>query len=261
MARFLPLFSSSSANCCFVGMNGQGVLVDAGASGARIFKALDNNNIDITDIKAVFVTHEHSDHIKGLSAFVKKTGVPIIASRETLSAVERCCSLPAGAKLVEIEEKMATGDIVANRFATSHDCVGSSGYCFELPGDVKISVCTDLGVVTDRVRKAITGSNLVYIESNHDIKMLQNGPYPLELKLRILSDKGHLSNISCSAELPALLESGTTRFVLAHLSQHNNLPALAKSTAVTVLSSVGAKQNEDYILTAAAVSGGDMFLL
>lgn len=261
MARFLPLFSSSSANCCFLGMNGQGILVDAGASGTQILKSLESKNIEIDNIKAVFVTHEHSDHIKGLSAFVKKTGVPIIASKETLTAVEKCCSLPANAKLLEVEDNIAIGDIVANRFATSHDCVGSSGYCFELPGDIKISVCTDLGVVTEGVRKAIVGSNLVYIESNHDIKMLQSGPYPPELKLRILSDKGHLSNISCSAELPALLENGTTRFILAHLSQHNNLPALAKSTAVSVLSGIGAKQNEDYILTAAAVSGGDMFLL
>ena len=261
MARFLPLFSSSNANCCSLGMNGQGILVDAGASGSAIINALEQKNIDLKEVKAVFVTHEHSDHIKGLSAFVKKTKVPIIASSDTLTAIEKNCKLPGDVTLLEIENNLPIGDILATRFATSHDTVGSSGYCFNLPDNTKISVCTDLGIVTDEVRKAIYGSNLVYIESNHDIKMLKNGPYPPELKLRILSDKGHLSNVSCAAELPRLLEGGTTRFVLAHLSQHNNLPSLAKSTSVTVLSSVGAKQNEDYILTAASVSGGDMFLL
>ncbi len=261
MARFLPLFSSSSANCCFVGMNGQGVLVDAGASGLAIIKALSEKNIDLAEIKAVFVTHEHSDHIKGLSAFIKKTGVPIIASADTLSAIEKCCHLPSNAKLLEIDGSISVGEIEATRFATSHDTVGSSGYYFNLPGGTKISVCTDLGVVTDEVREAIFGSRLVYLESNHDIKMLKSGPYPPELKLRILSDKGHLSNISCAAELPRLLSGGTSYFVLAHLSQHNNLPSLAKGTAVTALSAVGGKLNEDYILTAASVSGGDMFLL
>lgn len=261
MARFLPLFSSSSANCCFVGMNGQGILVDAGASGSAIIKALNEKNIDLTEIKAVFVTHEHSDHIKGLSAFIKKTGLPVIASADTLTAIEKCCNLPSAAKLSEINGSFAVGDIEVTRFATSHDCVGSSGYCFNLPDGIKISVCTDLGIVTDEVRQSILGSRLVYLESNHDIKMLERGPYPPELKLRILSDKGHLSNISCAAELPRLLDNGTTYFVLAHLSQHNNLPSLAKSTAVTTLSGAGAKQNEDYILTTAQVRNGDLFLL
>ncbi len=259
MARFLPLFSSSSANSCFVGSGNSGVLVDAGASGLKTINALAEKSIAPADIKAILVTHEHSDHIKGLSAMIKYTKAPVVASAETLSAIEKHCNLPKDTVLTEINDEFALEDIRIGRFATSHDCVGSSGYCFNMPDGSKISVCTDLGIVTDTVRQSLYGSNLIYIESNHDIKMLKSGPYPPELKLRILSDKGHLSNISCAAELPRLLESGTTRFILAHLSQHNNLPKLAESTAVASLGDIGAKRNEDYILSAAKVSGGDWF--
>lgn len=259
MARFLPLFSSSSANSCFVGCGCGGVLVDAGASGVQIINALAEKGIEPTDIKAIFITHEHSDHIKGLSAVIKKTKAPVFASCDTLCAIEQHCKLPVDAVLNEINDKTMIGDIAVGRFETSHDCMGSSGFFFNMPDNTKISVCTDLGIVTDSVRQAISGSNLVYIESNHDIKMLKSGPYPPELKLRILSDKGHLSNISCSAELPKLLNSGATRFVLAHLSQHNNLPRLAENVAVASLGDIGAKRNEDYILSAAKVSGGDWF--
>ena len=261
MARFLPLFSSSSANCCFVGTGNNGILVDAGASGKQIITALAEKGIEPQNIKAIFVTHEHSDHIKGLSAVIRKIKAPVIASADTLAAIEKYCKLPSDAVLTEINGQMVFEDFAVNRFETSHDCVGSSGYSFNLADDTKISVCTDLGVVTNGVRDALLGSNLVYIESNHDIKMLKSGPYPPELKLRILSDKGHLSNISCSAELPALLKSGTTRFVLAHLSQQNNLPKLAESAAVASLGDIGAARNTDYILSTAKVSGGDWFCL
>lgn len=259
MARFLPLFSSSSANCCFVGTGNGGILVDAGASGKQTINALAEKGISPSDIKAIFVTHEHSDHIKGLSAIIKATKAPVIASAPTLEGIEKHCHLPKDTVLEEIQSSAVIGDINAVRFETSHDCLGSSGYFFQMPDNTKISVCTDLGVVTDTVRQALLGSDLVYIESNHDIKMLKNGPYPPELKLRILSEKGHLSNISCAAELPELLRSGTKRFILAHLSQHNNIPRLAESTAVACLGDIGAKRDEDYILKAAAVSGGDWF--
>ena len=264
MSRFCSLFSGSEANCCFVGTGNQGVLVDAGASGIQILNQLAAKGIEESCINAIFVTHEHSDHIKGLSALVKKLKVPVIASANTLMAIEKHCHLPSYTVLTEIDANFSVGDIEATRFATSHDCEGSSGYSFIMPSGEKISVCTDLGVVTDTVRNAIYGSCLIFIESNHDIKLLKSGPYPPELKLRILGDMGHLSNISCAAELPALLDSGTNRFVLAHLSRNNNTPAIAKSTAISSLADVGAKEGEDYILSVASVKsekdGDDFFL-
>lgn len=264
MSRFCSLFSGSEANCCFVGAANQGVLIDAGASGIQILNQLAIKGIDLPSIKAVCVTHEHSDHIKGLSALIKKINVPIIASAQTLSAIEKNCHLPKNANLLAIDSTMAVGDIEVTRFATSHDCLGSSGYAFVMPSGEKISVCTDLGVVTDTVRNAIFGSRLVFLESNHDIKMLKNGPYPPELKLRIMGENGHLSNFACASELPKLLNGGTSRFVLAHLSRNNNTPILAKSTAKASFADIGAKEGEDYILEAASVKsekdGDDFFI-
>ncbi len=252
MSRFCSLFSGSEANCCFIGTNNQGILVDAGASCVQILEQLSKKGIDSSCINAIFITHEHSDHIKGLSALIKKLNVPVFASAKTLSAIEAHCRLPLGTVLTEIDGDVMLRDIGITRFATSHDCEGSSGYSFVMPSGEKISVCTDLGVVTDTVRQALLGSRLVFIESNHDIKMLKSGPYPAELKLRILSDKGHLSNISCAAELPMLLEGGTSNFVLGHLSRNNNTPLIAKSAAVASLADIGAKEGEDYILTVAS---------
>lgn len=259
MARFCPLFSGSSGNCTYVGTAKEGVLVDAGVSAKRICEALSDRNIDVSGIKAVFVTHEHSDHIKGIAVLTKKLGIPIAASSETLTAVIKCANLPSGVRLIEMDKgALDTAGIEAHRFATRHDCAGSSGYYFLLPHGQKISVCTDLGIVTDEVRQGITSSDIVLIESNHDLKMLKNGPYPPLLKMRIMSDDGHLSNGACAAELSKLLESGTTRFVLGHISQHNNLPELAYSASYDALLSVGAHEGEDYILKTARPDGGEI---
>lgn len=120
-----------------------------------------------------------------------------------------------------------------------------------MPDQKSIAVCTDSGVVTDEIRNAVLGCDAVLLESNHDLDMLKKGPYPPHLKVRILSDRGHLSNNACAAELPALLNGGTTRFILGHLSQHNNTPMLAKATAEAALLKCGAQNNKDYILTVA----------
>ena len=156
--------------------------------------------------------------------------------------------------VIDGEAPFECNGAVISRFATSHDCEGSSGYTFLMPDGKKISVCTDLGVVTEDVRKAISGSDAVLIESNHDVDMLNKGPYPPELKMRIMSEKGHISNNACSAELVRLLNSGTKRFILGHLSQKNNTPLLALSSAEAALADKGAKNGRDYLLSVAAPS-------
>lgn len=262
MARFCSLYSGSSGNCTYIGSGASGVLIDAGVSAKRICEALTQRNIDIGTIKAIFVTHEHSDHIKGLAVLSKKINVPIIASADTLDAVSKAVNLPANAKLNEIDKSgIQIGDITACRFATRHDCKGSSGYYFIMPNGQKMSVCTDLGIVTDEVRNAVSGSDLILLESNHDLKMLKNGPYPPLLKMRIMSDDGHLSNGACDSELPGLLESGTTRFVLGHISRENNLQPLVISGAQDALLGVGAHNKEDYILKTAGICGTEMITI
>ncbi len=261
MARFCPLFSSSSGNSAFVGTNDGGVLVDIGASAKRITAALKENGIAADELRGIFITHEHNDHIKGLSVFLKQHSIPVFASSDTLSALERHCNLPSTARLCDIDGIKEVCGMEVLRFPTSHDCVGSSGYKFTLEGGRKISVCTDLGIVTDEVRNAIMGSDLIMLESNHDLQMLKKGPYPPLLKLRILGDTGHLSNNSCAAELPTLLKGGTTRFVLGHLSRENNLPTIARKTATTSLADIGAEIDNDYILEVAPEEKGEMLYL
>ena len=251
MARICPLFSSSSGNATIIKDGNSSVLIDAGASFKRLLAAAQNSGCDLGEISAVFITHEHSDHIMGLKVLLKNLNIPVIASEKTLETLISMGCVPTGAKTVCADSEGNIGEFSYCRFSTSHDCEGSSGYSFILPSNKKVTVCTDLGVVTDTVREALAGSNAVLFESNHDVEMLKRGPYPPQLKLRILSDKGHLSNLASSSELPALLNSGTTRFILGHLSTHNNLPMLALSSARAALSVVGAEENRDYILTCA----------
>lgn len=248
MAKFCSLFSSSKANCTYISGTSGAVLVDAGASAKAILSAIDEIGEDINKIRAILITHEHSDHIKGLKTLSKKLNVPIMASVKTLETLGEIDAVDKGAELVPIDNICENDFGEVLRFDTMHDCEGSSGYTISLPEGIKASVCTDLGVVTPGVRESLRGSNIILIESNHDLRMLQNGPYPPELKLRIAGEKGHLSNSACARELPDLLHSGTTRFVLGHISENNNIPALAMRTNQAALMDIGAVSSKDYLM-------------
>lgn len=256
MSRICPLFSGSSGNSTYIASQSGAVLVDAGASFKRLSAAVANAKGCIDEIAAVLITHEHIDHIRGLKALLNGTNASVIASCETLEALISADKIPPNTKTLAIDsgERLQILGMEITRFATSHDCAGSSGYTFLLPDNRKVSVCTDLGVVTDEVRKALIGSDAVLLESNHDIEMLKSGPYPNVLKMRIMSDTGHISNNACAAELPFLLKNGTKRFILGHLSKNNNTPMLALSCAEAALIDTGAENGRDYILTVAAPS-------
>lgn len=262
MARFCPLFSGSSGNCTYIGASGGGILVDAGVSAKGITAALEQLEVSPADLQAIFVTHEHSDHVRGLKVFAGKNHIPIYASGLTIEALEA-----GGLYDSRTEARVINGAPVelphmrVTRFSTSHDCPGSSGYVVETEDGRKMAVCTDLGYVSDEVRAAITGCDLVLLESNHDVMMLQNGPYPYYLKRRILSDNGHLSNTGCAAELGGLIQAGATRLVLGHISRENNYPALALASARAALTDGGFHENVDYVLCAAPPSGGRMLVL
>ncbi len=261
MARICPLFSGSTGNSTYISSGNSALLIDAGASGKAIGDALNGIGADIGNIKAVAVTHEHIDHIKGLKPFLKTTGALLYASAKTLETLGALDKIPCGIKTVTAEEDLEIGDITLSRFATSHDCEGSSGFVAKLSSGSQIALCTDLGIVTEEIRAKLSGCDLVLLESNHDIDMLKRGPYPPELKLRILSDKGHLSNNACAAELPDLLKNGTTRIVLSHISQHNNLPMLASNAAKRVLGAMGAEMGSDYLLYTAKPKDNGVIVL
>lgn len=227
-----------------------------------ICSALERAGGAYNEIKAIAVTHEHTDHIKGLKIFLSKTDAALLASSGTLEALASADMIPEHTKVISIDEKgIDIEGIIVNRFATSHDCVGSSGYSFILPNGKKVSVCTDLGVVTDEVRNAVSGSDALLFESNHDIELLKKGPYPPNLKMRIMSDTGHISNNSCAAEIKTLFKSGTTRFILGHLSHKNNTPVLARSASESALMDLGALNGKDYILTVASPTSNGVIVI
>ena len=251
MPKICPLFSGSDGNSTLISSGNTHILVDAGVSFKRLAAALAENGLSPSDISAIFVTHEHTDHICGIKTLLKNAKIPLYASALTLKALEENGALPPLAVVAEAQEENAVKDLVVSRFATSHDCEGSSGYVVKMPDCIKAAVCTDLGYISDEVEASLLGCDTVLIESNHDVNMLKKGPYPPQLKMRILSDKGHISNNTCAAILPDLLKSGTKRIILGHISKNNNIPMLALTAARDSLLSIGAKENEDYILSAA----------
>lgn len=247
MSRIFPIASSSSGNCTYIGCRTDGILVDAGVSCKCITDALAQIAVDPKTLRGVFITHEHIDHIQGLRVFTKKYRVPVFTSGVTALAL-----LNAVPEIEDdlhiIDAPVGVGEMEVRRFNTSHDCDGSSGYVFHLTDGKKCAVCTDLGYVSAEVRLALTGCQALLFESNHDVAMLQKGSYPFHLKTRILSDKGHLSNIACSAELPNLVDNGLTRIVLGHLSRENNRPEIARSTATAALMDKKMVEDSDYTL-------------
>ncbi len=253
MIRFCPLFSSSSGNSVYIGENNEGILVDVGRSAKQIREMLDSIGVEEKAVKAVFLTHEHSDHINGLSVFLKRNNIPVYAAPGTLLALRKKGVLTDCHKDITVDDSgVEINGMLVKPFKTSHDCADGRGYVVTgSDGSSKVAIATDTGIVTQEIMNAITGCNLVYLESNHDVNMLKTGPYYYDLKKRILSDKGHLSNDSCATVLRSLVNKGTTQFVLAHLSMENNTPDLAYETSVNALTEMGALVNRDYLLKVA----------
>lgn len=257
MARIYPLFSSSEGNCTYIGNSSNGILIDAGVSCKKICGALAANELDINGIMGIFVTHTHSDHIRGLTVFLKKHHVPIYAQRTNLNILLKNHVVPETTELHEVDNtEIAIGDYSLRAFETPHDTPASCGYRITCPDNKIAVVCTDLGCVTPTVWENISGSDLVLLESNYDPTMLRNGIYPPELKRRIASDHGHLSNNDCASTLVKLVENGTDKFILGHLSQHNNTPNTAENTVVSTMS--GMHRNRDYLLHVARPDGCGM---
>jgi len=252
MAKFCPLFSGSSGNCSYIGTADGGILIDAGVSAKRIETALRNREIDPCSIRAIFVTHEHSDHIAGIRILVKRYGYKVYGSAGTMEALldNECLTTLNNFEIMHVAPVEEAG-IIVTTFATSHDSRQSSGYRVHTPDSRTMAVVTDTGYISGEVRAALCGCDLVLLESNYDPDMLRTGPYPYYLQKRIAAKTGHLSNAGCAKELPALAESGTTRFFLGHLSKENNHPPLAHRTALLALQKAGLQPNRDFLLNVA----------
>lgn len=221
------LFSSSKGNCCLIKNKSDVFLIDAGVSAKRIECAVKEVGINPSDIRAVFVTHEHTDHIKGLETLSRRFGMQIYAPRGCFDGILRSC--PSAFPFLVPNDHGTLTELENTRIytvRTPHDADSSVGFRIELDGEI-MAYFTDIGHLSSEVVRAMSACRRVVIESNHDIERLKSGPYPYPLKQRILGAYGHLSNFDCAALLPHLANHGTQRVVLAHLSEENNTPELA----------------------------------
>ena len=231
------LASSSKGNSVYVRLGDDEILIDAGISCKRLAEALRSLDTDISRIKAIFVTHEHSDHVSGLETAAKKYNIPIHLTEPSARAYlsSKTANVARTAIIHPILYTEQVGALTVRSFATPHDSAASVGFVVtDGTPEHTLALATDIGTLTDEVSDALIGCENVILESNHDENMLMCGDYPYELKRRILSDTGHLSNEAAAAFVSRLAASGTRRILLAHLSQDNNLPELAYHSCLTV---------------------------
>lgn len=228
----LTVFASgSTGNCALLQGGGVAVLLDAGVSARRMSAALESAGVLPQSLDGIFVTHEHSDHTKGLSVFLKQNPVNVYAPGTVAGYLRRTLpgALPMQIKTLDFECPMTLGDMKITAFPTPHDTPESAGYRLEADG-ASFALATDTGCVTDTMLRWLVGADAVLIEANHDVAMLKAGNYPLYLKRRILADTGHLSNGECTWLASVLAQRGTGTVILGHISRENNIPGLALRT-------------------------------
>lgn len=257
MARFCTLFSGSSGNSTYIAASDSAVLVDAGRSCKQLLAAMESRGIEPRSIGAVLVTHEHTDHVSGLRVLLKKLGVPLYATPEVLERLRWDGVLVPGqeAHPVEPGTRLTVGSLEIDSFDTPHDSAHSVGYRIRTPDGRRLAVATDMGYISENVARMLRGCDLVMLESNYEPGMLSACDYPYYLKRRIASNTGHLSNEVCAQELIELVRTGSTRFVLGHLSQNSNTPENAYQASYCALTAGGMREGIDFTLTVASRSG------
>ncbi len=254
--KFATIASSSGGNCVYIGTENTNILIDAGLSGKRIEEGLGELELTGHDIDAVFVTHEHSDHVDGIGVLSRRYDIPVYATEGTWE------NMPAKVGELRPRNKMAVyadeycifNDLCILPFEIPHDAAEPVGYCI-MTDSHKVTIATDIGHITENVKENIKGSSALLLESNHDIDMLKNGPYNYSLKQRILSDKGHLSNSVAGSFLSRVADSKLKYVFLGHLSKENNTPRLAFDTVSNIVTESGARIGGDFQMWVAAPYG------
>jgi len=235
------LASGSRGNCGFVASARTRILVDAGISCRETFKRMKSLGLDPASLSAILITHEHSDHIYGLATLAKKLRIPVFMTVATHAAWARALRNEKGErpqleKLEKFESghRFQVGDIEVKPFTIPHDAADPVGFTFRVEG-AKVSVATDLGYLPVNVRDHLRGSDVLIMESNHDVEMLRGGPYPWTVKQRVASNVGHLSNEKLADFFAGDYDNGAAFVVLAHLSEQNNHPEIARREAEKAL--------------------------
>ena len=249
--KFSPLFSGSSGNCSVISSGGTSVLIDAGMTGKSIVSALSDVGADPGKLAGIVVTHEHSDHIKGVGVMSRKYNIPVYANEGTWKAMAPFIGDIAmrNIRTFVTGQNFYIGDIDLTPFPVSHDAAEPVGFTFFHKG-ARIVYMTDTGHVAPALRENAAGADLLFLESNHDIDMLKNGPYPYVLKKRILSEKGHLSNAAAGDLLASLYTTGARRVILAHLSRENNTESIAYNTVRSKLNGEGIEEKDFFVAVA-----------
>ena len=251
--RFISLASGSSGNCYYLGTDTYGILIDAGIGIRTIKKTLRDINVAMESIRAVFVTHDHADHIKAVGHLGEKLNIPVYTTARVHAGINKsyCMTekLYSSVRYLEKEQPMELEDFHIESFEVPHDGTDNVGYCIEIDGKV-FSFLTDLGEITPTAAKPSNISNYLILEANYDEEMLKMGPYPQYLKERISSGTGHMSNIA-TAEFLAENFTEDLRYIwLCHLSKDNNHPELAYKTVEWKLKNKGIIVGKDVQLLA-----------
>lgn len=250
--KICSLSSGSKGNSIFVQSNKSKILVDCGHSGKMIELLLQSVGEEVREIDAIFVTHEHIDHIKGVGVLSRRYDIPIIANEKTWLAMKNNIGqiAPKNIMVFKTNTFFTYRDMDVHAISTSHDASDPVAFIF-YQKDQKITILTDTGIVSDSMKDAIRGSNIYLIEANHDIEMLKNGSYSPNLKRRILSDYGHLSNDLTKHTLEEILKGEGESVILGHLSEENNLDHIAFSDVSNHLEDIGLNINKDISLRVA----------
>jgi phosphoribosyl 1,2-cyclic phosphodiesterase len=231
------LASGSSGNSSLVATERTRVLVDAGLSLRELTRRLALVGEKPECLTAIVITHEHSDHVSGLSTLARKHNLPVYLTRLTAPRIDW------GEHTAAVEEfqagaRLRIGEIEIDSFTIPHDAVDPVGFCFHVQG-IKIGIVTDLGYIPESIHFHVGGAHVLLMESNHDLEMLRVGPYPWSVKQRVMSRVGHLSNLSMCDFLRESFDRGTPHLVLGHLSEHNNHPEIVRAMAASVLEQRG----------------------
>ncbi len=231
--RLCSIASGSSGNCIYIGNDNTHLLVDAGISKKRIEEGLSKLDIRGEELSGILITHEHVDHIQGLGAFCRKYAVPIYATKGTIEGILGCSGvgmIPQGLfREIQSNQACTVGTMEIKPFAISHDANEPTGFRVETE-DKSVAVATDLGFYDHYIIENLKGLNAIILEANHDVHMLEVGPYPYYLKQRVLGARGHLSNEASGRLLCEIMHKDLKHILLGHLSKENNYPELAYET-------------------------------
>jgi len=241
MFQVCVLASGSKGNSAIIRTENTKIMLDAGLSGSKLAKLMQQAGMDETKLDAVMISHEHSDHIGGAGVMCRRYNIPLYISDQTyLVSQKKLGKLPAGVKYIGSSDSFLIGDIKVTTFPSSHDVVDGTNFVFQKEGepDRKLAFATDLGYTSRFTLLKFKEASTIVLESNHDEKMLHEGPYPWHLKQRVKSNQGHLSNNQAVGFVGQIVHPGLKNIILAHLSEQNNDPKLAEDLMRGFLNSI-----------------------